>query len=339
MKVTCRYSGVSFTSASFGNIAFQHEHPIMGAPITVLLSRAGDWSKGNLLPEEKYLLFIAALKATELVTFKCPAKPSPQIIALNMEKLLKTLAWVAYIGSKVHLPQYVVTTDNANLKNLHHWIIELGTARHEFYASYWSPTLRGKIERKEEALSRLINSASRNDRTYARTLADWVLTATGADVNLAADTVKYWREIFMVRGNEYLKIPLVDMDEVLDYMNEKLPTKYMGTSFATAAYKHIHMLMRRKNNGDFFGILEDDDGNLEFDPTDIIRHPYSLLPANSPQQAVYDSLVNDTPLKKPEEKDYKSKLEFLQAWIKYNTASKLKAAVMERNNISDKGAD
>lgn len=334
MKILCRYSGLSFTATAFGTMSFQAEHPIMNAPVSVLLSRSKDWSQGLLLPGEKRLLFIAALKATELVTFEAPANPSPQTIALNMERLLKALAWTAYIGSKVHLPRYVVNEETSNLRNIHNWIIELGNARNEFYTSYWSPTLRNKIERREEALSRLINSATRNERTYARTLADWVLTATGADVNLAKDTCDHWRDIFMIRGNEYLRFSLVDMDEVLDYMNEKIPTKYMGTSFATAAYKHIHTIMRRKSNGDFFGLLEDGDGNLEeltFDPAEAIKHPYSLLPSNSPQRDAYDSIMNDTPLVVPVEKSYATKLEYLQAWMKYNTARKIKMAVEDRN--------
>jgi len=326
MRVTCRYTGLSFTSSSFSKVRFVGEHPLINAPLDTLLSRTANWAKGELTDVEKYILFVALLKSTDLVTFNVPVQPRRHIVTSCMEKLIKCAAWIGFMRTKTYLPGYVVNPENSHLPNLHLWLESLEEAKTAFQSSYWTISQREKLEARNNALERMIRSANRNDLRYAGLLADWALTASKADVRLDKEMLAYWRAIFRARGNEFANIPLDDMKDVEDYMVLNLDS-YKSGIFARETLFHIRKQVAKKETGDFFGILDYDTYNV--DMQDALENPFKILPNDTVAHQTIKKIAADAPETMPERKNFSSSFEYLREVAKYNIAMRARKSIIE----------
>lgn len=301
----------------------------MNAPLETLLSRAGNWSNGELAPVEQYILFIALLKSTDLVKFETAAKPKRNIVVANMPRLLKVAAWVGFMRTKTYLPSYVINEDTAGLSNIHNWLDSLQEAKDTFNAGHWTIGSYDKLNRRQEALERMLKSPTRNEHRFTGLLTDWALTASQADVKLDKSRLEYWTAIFRARGNELANIPLDDIMDVVDYMELHLDS-YKGGIFARAALHHIRSQAAKKERGDFFGILDEDIFN--FDPVDVLENPFKLLPNDAPQQRNLKQLAAEAPLVKPERENYPNSFSYLRDLAKYNIAARTRTAIVSAVN-------
>jgi hypothetical protein len=301
----------------------------MNAPLDTLLSRTGNWAKGELTPVENYILFVALLKSTNLVTFDVPARPNRSVVTGNMERLIKAAAWIHFLRTKIYLPSYVVRDENATLSNIHLWLEALEDAKTDFHSNYWTIGARNKLEARQDALERMIKSPSRNQLRYASTLADWALTASGADVKLDKEMQDQWRAIFRLRGNDIALVSLDDIEDVLDYMTLNLDS-YKGGIFANEVILHLRKLKVMKEKGDFFGIIDYD--TLDYDPEDVLDNPFKILPRDSKAHQFIKTVAANAPTTLPRKEDYATSVEFLRATSAYRIAQRTKAQIIKQVN-------
>ena len=330
MRVTCRYTGLSFTSSTFSKVRFVGEHPLMNAPLDTLLSRTANWSNGELTVVEQYVLFVALLKSTELVKFNVPIQPRRDVVSRNMERLIKCAAWIGFIRTKTYLPSYVINPENSHLPNLHMWLESLEDAKEAYKNNYWSITQLERLEARNNALERMIKSPNRNEHRFTGVLADWALTASKADVKLDKERLEYWRAIIRARGNELASIPLDDIRDVLDYMELNLDS-YKSGIFAREAIFHLRKLVAKKESGDFFGIGFDYD-NYQVDLEDALENPFKLLPSDSPQHRHIKQISAEAPTEEPKRDDYATSFEYLKAKAKYNIAQRTRNSIFAAVN-------
>lgn len=327
MRVTCKYTGLTFTSSSFSKVRFVGEHPLMTAPLETLLSRTANWSKGELSPVEQYILFIALLKSTDLVDFQVAVKAKRNIIVANMEKLIKAAGWISFMRSKTYLPRYVVTEETCNLSNIHFWLDSLEEAKVEFHSNYWTSSARDRLEHRTAALERMIKSPQRNALRYATILAEWALTASAADTKLDKEMLEKWKAIFRLRGNDIALVSLDDIDDVLDYMTINLPS-YKAGIFATETLLHLRKLRSMKETGDFLGILDYD--QLTYDPKDVLDNPFKIIPSDSQAHQFIKNVAINAPTELPKRSDYSTNVEYIRAYAQYNVAKTAKRQIMNQ---------
>ena len=347
MKVICKYSGVQLTGSSFKTAVIKSSHPMMEASLGTILSQLPFWREKQLSPTEARILFIAALKATELVEFRCPAKPEIKRVYALMEKAIFTLGWVALTaGRKTKLPRYIVDEGNKNLRNISLWFNELESVRATVEGNF-SPTLVSRRQRREELLEHAIygSSTSRNKRFYG-ILADWALTASGADSykEVSRETCIKWREIFRLKDMEILGAKTEDIQELLTYMEKNL--EVMESPLAVnMTLRHLRNILSQNTSGDIYDFL-DHNVPMQFAMKDTLENPFKIL-TNSAGVAVemqehitLKTIASEAPTQKPERKDYASAVDFLRAISKWNVAERvrnltLEAAISQENGDNE----
>lgn len=252
MRIQCRFSGVSFYCQGYNQLKVMGEHPLMQVPVRTLLSRAADWSRDTLDDTERRILFVALLKASELVEFRVPAVPTKQTIETNMELLLKTVSWKEGIGDSLRLPKYRVTENNYRIKNIGTFLRNWDDEKREWDGKTAEWRLREKLQRREDALNRIIRNAQKAG-DYLKKLARWTMDASAAPQYIK-DT---WVEMFSTEDDvEIWNMPTVDIEELLEHLQGHLT---YGSTAANAAFRRVYDLLDKNKKGINFSLMDEDD--------------------------------------------------------------------------------
>jgi len=77
--ILCHYSGIEFRCEHFPIhlTSGESHHPIFDAPLPKLWKYFSKWQAGELTETDSYLLFIAYMRATEMVDFRTAIRRTP----------------------------------------------------------------------------------------------------------------------------------------------------------------------------------------------------------------------------------------------------------------------
>lgn len=333
-KVTCSKSGTYFSCEfmPFALTASDLTHPLFHTPQKKLISLAGVWSAGKLSSTESYLLFLSLLDSTGLVQWRSHAlytENTDQIVANNMHGLIDIIAKINLISHpNFTLPSFALSTDTANLSNVHHWIAAWKANYHDWYDSIISmrerDAIRDKITNREEALHRLIKSSTPVE-SYASTLADWASVAGGFPTY---DTIhpitktkvslnEYWKSLIRSIANEdkLWRFPRKDIVELIEHCEENIQH---GNIYAHTLMRYLRKGLHNYDN--YLGFGTDSDSNSGITPSTSTS--FTILSQSSTVQDINRAVViNTAPSEEPKRHQYPNNFAYLKAYSSWKLAS------------------
>ena len=335
MKILCSYSGLELQISHFpGTIERGEVHPVFSLSQKKLLSYLGRWSAQEFTPPDSYLLFLALLNSTEKVEFRLPALRTlntEAIVANNMEALAKV---VYKLNEIVHpafsVPAFVISQETRSLENISQWIETWESNIKDFNDGYRSFSLSRALLVREEALERLIKNQTRKIDTYAHILADWAeiagsfpsfIVTTPAGDKVTCST--YWKSIISkcCKGESIFSIPSEDLKELIIHCEDNI---IHGSIFAFSLMELLKKGREKQTN--FLGLGDGDISGVTFK---------ILNPGDSVEDANIQALIDSAPTSQPTERDYPSKLAFLRAKMKWETASRYKKETGGKDSGND----
>lgn len=328
MKILCGISGIEFTCEHFPGAFYSREavHPAFSIPQRKLLSYLKRWGNGELSSTDSYLLFLAALRSTELVSFRVPCIRVPEtdaIIAQNMEALMKTIVKLNTISNPEEVfNQVVINTESRTLVEVEFWIKNWEEQFRDFKTGYVtahdSRILNDKLVTRTNALARMIKNPHKSISNYSTQVADWASVAGAFPefqipnpfTKLNTTLADYWKQIITrCAKNEYLfTIPEKDLNELIEHCEEHIP---IGSIYSNALFKLLRASKERKDN--FLGL-----GDLDLSTT-----TYRILQADeSAEAAQIKAVIDSAPLEEPRQEQYPSKFQYIRAKSRWDQAQK-----------------
>lgn len=314
MKIQCTKSGL-LLSVSYFPGTVQSTHPIFSMEQHKLLSYASKWSAGELTTQDSYLLFLALLDSTSLIHWRTPAIQNDAAVARNMESLFQCIGHINLIHHPSFvLPNFVISSETADLDNVHYWIEAWNSSYQDFLNGYRTATEYERLKRREYALERMIKSTQlRNSAKYAQALAVWAAVAGSFPeftilhpINQHPVTCsEYWQEIIRhcVKESRIYLYPDKDIDELILHCEEEIPHGSI----------HAHALMDLLRTGKKY-----QSGYLQLPDFDFDAYKAGLSSGeNEVESANKAALIETAPTTPPRREDYSNELEYVRAKMKY----------------------
>ena len=329
MKIICAYSGLEFQVQHFPGSLSNREtvHPIFQVPQQRLLGYVPTkWATGELTSTDSYLLFLALLPSTDHVEFRLPVfrtNITDALVASNMNNLFSIVGRLnSVVIPSFCPPTFVLSTETRNLNNITNWIAIWDEYYREWNAGYRSLSDEQKLIRRQLALERMINTSfSRNEKAFARILADWAESAgefpksptlvNGAYIPLN----EYWKQIIVkcFNAEAIFSIPKDDINELLTHCEDNI---IQGNNYAYNLLKALRNGLAKQN--DFLGF-----GELDLNSST----GYQILDADSSvEDANRLAMIQAAPAELPILSNYPSKIAYLRAKVRWEAAQEYKAA-------------
>lgn len=326
MKILCGISGIEFTCEHFPGTFYarEAEHPVFSIPQRKLLAYTKKWAAGELTSTDSYLLFLAVLKSSDLVTFRVPCIRIPEtdtIIAQNMEALMKTVIKLNTISTPEDVfNQVVINLDSRTLVDVEFWIKNWDDQFAEFKSGYItahdSRIANDRLVTRQNALSRMIKNPHKNISQYSTQVAEWASVAGAFPEfqmlnpfkKLNTTLADYWKQIIeRCAKNEYLfTIPEKDLNELIEHCEEKIP---IGSIFSNALFKLLRAAKEKKEN--FLGL-----GDLDLSTT-----TYHILQADeSAEAAQLKAVIDSAPIEEPRIEQYPTRFAYIRAKSRWDQA-------------------
>jgi hypothetical protein len=355
-KFNCCYSGLEITTSHFPLYLSDRDnhqacHPIFYADQRKLLGYARKWSANELTPIDKYLLFVALLKSTDLVYFRTPCtyeeqrievendrfilkSGSGKIVAQNMEKLLYTVSRInSVMNPRVRFPEIVITAQTASLYNVKHWIDNWNQVYEDYKAGATKQEKFAEQSQREQALHKLIKSPHRRIESYSAELAEWVSEAadfplfnikhpvTGEPTPLA----EYYKEVIRYAcAKEYFKIVnTADLREIIDLCADRIAfsiDKGQNAGGSIQSFLLFKVLDEAKLYLSSF-IQSSKKPTVRIPISETWRFPDDEK--NEPEEFApgLSAIIASTPIAKPVQSDFSNKIAYITAKIKWDAAN------------------
>lgn len=322
MEIYCQYSGISYKAELFSSkMKIEAVHPIFYASYKSLINRSVDWANGRLNIKERRLLFLSLLNKTELVKFKTTAQPSDVTVQLNMELLLKFMAWRSDIqSSAIRFPEYAINSATYKLENIRQWLNSNFDIIQAWKTNYAKEYLKRSLATKEGALERMIKSTLKpSDRLPGR-LAEWAMEASNAPKDLR----ELWISLFKLKGIQVYEPQYTnDLSELLEHLEDNL-TDSLGTIYATQALSHIRKICIANRNGIAFGLGMESSDELQ----NKLDHPFRII-EESTETHNREVAISMAPMEEPKKENYANIVAFLRAKAAWTLANSAKTREAE----------
>lgn len=317
MKVICRYSGLPLYKTPYligMNLA--DTHPIFRAKKKLILNpqMVHNFAKSESF-EEKKLIFLAVLNATDLVEFRVPADPSLQTVETCFYKLMHTAGWLAYAEytykQVVGFPQFVVSEETKDLKSLSNWISRVEEIKEQALKKDIDRDRAASLVQREQEIRKEIGEATMLHRAFTPGLARWALEFA----NLKKTDERYlkWIKILCSPLSDAWVYSLDDIREIEHYLEEELPIDHPQVISVMA---QVRLLFRECKKGfTEFALFNDDDGKDSAESFIILDDETGELKTTSRH-------VEDVPATEPVQKDYPTKVAYLVAMAKWKLANR-----------------
>lgn len=351
MKLICRYSGIEWNIPNcFGNLpgknaSIVQTHPVFHLPIKTLLAQMGRWSasfdpnnKNPMTVEERKLLFLALLHSTGLIHWRAVANIAVETADKHMERLARFLNYYEAVQAPEKVfPQFVLGHSNRALHDIGMCIEAWSNSLTEFKSGMETARLIQKLQVRERALEKLINSSLTNNSSdhtrYTNQLAAWALDVTAPlpsgyasrkEFELASkvfnDTRDYWTSLFGLRGMEIYTARTADLEELQDWLVAHMPKSQWGNLYSDAVMRRVNLLVARNRAGLNFGL--DIPNASDIDIEELEARPFNILPDDEVEEHNTALAALRSPMKEPIIADYASKIDYLRAKAAYVLATK-----------------
>lgn len=225
MRVTCAISGIRFEVSYMQDITIQHTegyfHPIFALPQRPLYTLYQKHCRGQLLPVDSYLLFMAFLHSSGKIQWDHPAAVTPndarvkKLVANNIAQLVRVLeksAVIRHPGFKQ--PGFKMTYHTADLSYIGNWIKAWEDNIEFFNRTRADIRTRQSLLEIESKLSYLILSGEKPEK-FAHVIANWASEAAGFPAHKDEEWRKVIRSCFNI--TKMFNTPLSLLKEIKDY--------------------------------------------------------------------------------------------------------------------------
>lgn len=336
MRIVCKYSGIPFTCEHFpGNLTDgESSHPIFDIPQKRLFQYAIKWANRELTDTDKYLLYIALFKSTDLLDFRTSAKWTPQInktIEQNMEALLHIVGKINLVKHPLFVAAHIaITQDTRDFANSPFWIRNWEQNLSDFTTGYKEAELHDKIAAREQTIERLVNTSTKPIETYAKIMADWAEMASEfptyiVNVNERKIPInEYWKQIIVAccKEERIFLIPRPHVEKMMEHLEDNL---YAANSKAAhTLFELVRKGLKRQHN--YLGL-----GDFDLDSPS-----FRLLEGTESAQEINQQIMVDTaPATKPFRNEYPSDIAFLRAKFKWEAKQAYIANQVAVKKIND----
>jgi len=323
LNLTCAISGLNISMVGFGNssVAIPHTagyyHPIFAASYKTIYSLYGQHCKGELSPQDSYLLFLAILHSSDKIDWKHPATCKPtdaktyKLIENNISQLVSVLEKTANITHpSFRQPRFSVNFDNSKLEQIPNWIEAWNRNIADFYLG--AATLREieELQALENKLTFHILSGAAPSQ-YSTVIANWAEKAA----EFPLDKAEQWKQIIRTCFNPYkmFTTKLANIKEVRDYCYANIE----------AGSIHFHELCEALDTGitnhiDYLGLASPVSGFTLLPNTDgSVNSSITYDKQPSALAGTLAKIKANTPLSEPIESQYPSKVEYIKAKLAY----------------------
>lgn len=304
MHILCRFSGEYYEVPGFQDDKTDDRHPIFNYTSHRLLMKAKDWAAGKLSEADSKLLFIALLSKTDNIHFTSFADPSPSIVAQNMERLLRLVAWTSELSpGTIAFPAYRITESNSNLQNIGHFISEWYDCKRDWATNSDRRALGAKLELREQVLYKIIEDGAKSTGDYSGKLASWAMDAASVPKELR----KLWTEFFNLKDPAIYSVNLEDFEKMKSFMDTSLMLGHSyaqgtGYRYSLAVLKHLRELHEQIKEGPLanlqggmtYTIIDTDGTERQVDNTETMNARFISMkaPDHEPQQHEYPKLLD-----------------------------------------------
>ena len=181
MKSICQKSGIPiWKSDLLLGMDLADEHPIFRAKRQLILTpnMIHRFSKSEN-EMEKRLIFLATINCTHLVEWHVPACPTLHTLESAFYKAISLCEWVAFAEYKlakiVSFPQYVIRSDNADLKNIGEWLNAIDEIRSRVLRKELERDKNAALLQQESEIKRELGEANFFGKAFTPKLAKWAL--------------------------------------------------------------------------------------------------------------------------------------------------------------------
>ena len=132
-RITCAISGIRFNASYLDDLSISHTagyfHPVFALPYSSLHHLYSKHCKGELSPNDSYLLFLAFLHSSDQIEWLVPASLNPNnnstksMIENNLAQLITVLEKSGIISHpSFKQPSFKVTAEGSLLQQIPSWI-------------------------------------------------------------------------------------------------------------------------------------------------------------------------------------------------------------------------
>lgn len=342
-KCTCAISGLRFNTNYLDGLVLPANegfpHPIFAAPKKYLERLYTAHCRGKLGSTESYLLFMALLHSSDAITWQHPATLKPMdsgtkaLIENNLKQLVEVLEKTeGILHPSFEQPRFIVSYDNANLKQIPNWI----KAWDENIKSFYAGTGKNaddldRLHNAEAKLSKLILDPMAKEENYTAEIAEWADRAA----EFPSDKRKLWKDVIKscFDINAMFNTPLATIKEVKEYCESNIEVGSI----------HFHTLHKV--------LVEGINRHVDYLGGSSLALGYELLPPSSdkrPQLLALDTvtthsqeakanhakattaMIANAPKTAPVRTDYATAVDFLRARLAYRVADSSAKQVAER---------
>ena len=335
-KILCSISGLEFSCEHFPISLSQREyhHPIFSVPPKRLYKYIQKFHACELTEIDSYLLFLAYLKSTDLVEFRCAARRTSltsSIVSANMDRLLTVISQINEIKHpSLSLVRTVVSKDTCDLGNVKYWIDLWDQNISDFKSGLKDREVLEDINKKANGLERLIKNPAISPKKYSHLLAEWASVAASFPTftiilnGTESTCAEYWKIIIQAcyDNTSIIQIPPADLQELIDHVHE-----YIDISAGSIQSHHLFKCLDagKEKLQSFFGL-----GDYQYLSSDTPA--FRILDANtSVEDANIQILIDTAPSSEPKRNEYQSEFAFMKAKFKWEVAQKYKTK--DPNNL------
>jgi len=317
-NIACAISGIKFTCSHLEDTYIPHTagyfHPIFAIPYKSLHHLYSQYCKGQLAPNDSYLLFLAFLHATDQVTWDSPATLDPAsastigMIANNLGQLVRVLEKTDCISHPSFTqPSFRVTYDTSTLHQIPNWISAWQENIERFLSGRIDKRTQESLQKVENKLTYLILSGDKPE-TYAGVIAAWA--------DQAAEFPPHHRELWIKTISSCFNItkmfntPLPLLKEIKNYCECNIEVGSI----------HFHTLSHVLKEGIH--------RHIDYLGGSSLALGYTLLPTSADQKerelkgaAEVATIVARATELPPVRSAYTSSLDFLKAKLAYKVAT------------------
>lgn len=350
MKISCRYSGVTFTMHDFGNLYVDvGEHPLMSDSIKTeqLLHVHERFLDDSLSTMERRILFVAFMKKTGLYRFDVPASPSPDIVLMNMEPLVTLVVKMDAVVTRDHsrmidaakFPKFVIAPYNRHCGGIHEHLQICHEKIEDARNNFKNEKLRQRLDDVEAKILKLLKSPYDNPQKKMKSLAHWLMIASNAPKALWEE----WEDMICTPLDSIaiFKLHTATLNELYDHVHENLPQQFSYNSpiIAREVISHVNTLWHRHNAGISFHLgIEDDEFDISFLDKNSSAG-FRIIDNETATEANMSLGLDDAPLVEPQRYEFSTNFAYLMAKAKFTTAqhtrSKLYASYLASKQFEE----
>lgn len=339
-RITCAISGIRFNTSFLDDLSIPHTagyfHPVFALTYSSLHHLYTKHTRGELSPNDSYLLFLAFLHSSDQIKWIVPASLNPNtpatrsLIENNLAQLIRVLEKTGIISHpSFKQPSFRVTAEGSFLEQVPNWIRAWGDNIEDFYTGRASIREQEDLQVMENKLSKLILSGESPEK-FAHVIASWASKAAEFPPLRKDEWEKTIRSCFNI--TKMFNTPLSLLKEIKNYCECNIE---IGSI-------HFHTLSHVLKEGisrhvDYLG-----GSSLALGYT-LLETPLSGTEREK-QEAKNDAellaLVANAPETYPQQEDYPTSLEFLRAKLAYRVAVNMrkKETILEQTNESKEDA-